>query len=868
MNPELEEGPYIRDDDEGLFSRDIDGQLVRLDTPTQGDYGKTVTLQIDGQSITVPMAEPLKDAQGNIVLDVDGQTTPRYTTIYDAAVRLYVKEAGDYAKIPIPTLCHQEHMKPVAVCRLCVVQIYGMKRGKRSAERKLLPACQHQVKDGMEVFTMNDQGDDGARVRTTVKTLTEMLAVDHLKPAEPPSLEKEFAPFNELGKMSKLTCAMPDRLKHIALANPSPQAAPKVGRRGLDASSPVFMVDHSACILCERCIRACGDVQENHIIGRTGKGANAGIGFDLNDAMGSSGCVQCGECMVSCPTSAIMFKPGSRVKVSASDRSKQVLSPEELLSDPLFSGISPKFLLWQQGLVIRRSLSAGDTLCKQGDAGNTAYLLKRGPLEITVEPKSEKGGMFSLLRGAKEKPGKFVVKPEAVIVGEMACMSGTPRTATVKALENGEVWEVRRNVLDRLMRLPSLKLMFENKYRKHVLDLVLRDSELFENIEEATYQKMVDLIRPKLKFVRVSAGQPIFKQGDKADAMYLVRLGHVRVGIASFGGEAKVISRGPGSILGEIGLLALSPSDLSKTVDEADETIREKLEQQEQQRQAIVRRQEWEAWLKRALQREQEGLPQIEPIQEEPPVVVRKEYLSAGNRSASCSALGGQLELARLDRDDFLELLHHYPVLRRRLVEQALGRLRGDNQVDSLEMDFVKQGLYEGRSILVLDMDLCTRCDECTKGCIEKHGGKSHGTPIPRLLRDGMRFDRFLVATSCRSCTDAHCMVGCPVDSIHRGRHLQIVIEDHCIGCGLCADNCPYGSIFMVPNEKKMVEAPDPRDPERLVRMGQLKAAACDLCDDEGHNSTPKPQCVASCPHEAAFRMTGDELKTAVAGTY
>ena len=74
MNPDMVEGLFIRDDDEGLFSRDIDGQLVRLDDPVAEDYDKTVTLQIDGQSVTVPLAEPLKDAQGNIVQDVDGRT--------------------------------------------------------------------------------------------------------------------------------------------------------------------------------------------------------------------------------------------------------------------------------------------------------------------------------------------------------------------------------------------------------------------------------------------------------------------------------------------------------------------------------------------------------------------------------------------------------------------------------------------------------------------------------------------------------------------------------------------------------------------------------------------------------------------------
>jgi hypothetical protein len=83
--PETTEGLFVRDDDEGLFSRDINGQLVRLDAPTQSDYDKQVTLQIDGQEVTVPLAEPLKDANGNLVQNMDGRTTPRYTTIYDAA---------------------------------------------------------------------------------------------------------------------------------------------------------------------------------------------------------------------------------------------------------------------------------------------------------------------------------------------------------------------------------------------------------------------------------------------------------------------------------------------------------------------------------------------------------------------------------------------------------------------------------------------------------------------------------------------------------------------------------------------------------------------------------------------------------------
>ena len=811
-------GLFIRDDDEGLFSRDIDGQLVRLDSPTESDYEKNVTLQIDGVPVTVPLAEPLTDANGNIVVDLEGRTTPRFTTIYDAARKLYVEHIGDESKIPIPILCHQPHMRPVAVCRLCVVQIYGQKRGRRAAERKLLPACQHQVKDGMEVFTMNAPGPDGERVRQTVKVVTELLAADHLKPANPPELEKEFAPFNELGQMTQRCEADPARLRLEILSNPPPPARPLAGRRDLDSSSPVFLVDHSACILCDRCIRACDDVRENHVIGRTGKGVTAGIGFDLNIPMGSSTCVKCGECMVSCPTSAITFKPIAQIKIRAKGRSTRALSAKELTSDPIFAGIPPKFLLWQRGLVIQRRVRRGQVLCRQGDPGNTAFLIREGRFKVVIRPRAPRSGKgISWLHGKRKIVRERT--PADVIIGEMACLSGSPRAARVVALEKGEVWEIRRNVLDRLMRLPSQRQRFEQNYRESALDLALQDTDLFSGIEPEEYRQIVDYLREKLRFVRVQAGQAVFRQGDPATHLYFVRLGEVRISFERYGRQAKVVASGPGTVLGEIGLLALSLDD-RKTVEENDRDLKRRLNQ--------------------SLEDVTAGLP-------------------AGVRMATCSALN-HLELAQLSRADFLRMLRKFDVLRRRIVQQSLTRLYDPRVGHRIVDEYVAQGLYEGQSVLVLDLDNCTRCDACTRGCVERHGTETHGIPIPRLIRAGRRLDNFLVATSCRSCTDPHCMVGCPVDSIHRGKHLQIVIEDHCIGCGLCAENCPYGSIFMIPNERNRIEVADLEHPGRTYRMGQLKAANCDLCDAAGDLSHPHPACVAACPHDAAFRMTGPEL--------
>src|SRR5207247_10610148 len=78
--------------------------------------------------------------------------------------------------------------------------------------------------------------------------------------------------------------------------------------RGTDFSNPVIAVDHDSCILCDRCVRACDDIQGNDVIGRSGKGYATRIAFDLNDPMGGSSCVTCGECVAACPTGALTNK--------------------------------------------------------------------------------------------------------------------------------------------------------------------------------------------------------------------------------------------------------------------------------------------------------------------------------------------------------------------------------------------------------------------------------------------------------------------------------------------------------------------------------------------------------------------------------
>jgi Fe-S-cluster-containing hydrogenase component 2 len=231
-----------------------------------------------------------------------------------------------------------------------------------------------------------------------------------------------------------------------------------------------------------------------------------------------------------------------------------------------------------------------------------------------------------------------------------------------------------------------------------------------------------------------------------------------------------------------------------------------------------------------------------------------------GVRTATCTALD-HVDLVRITAADFRDILGQFPQqLRRPLIDGALKALERDRDtLNTLQKSslgaFLGQGLMNAQSLLVLDLEKCTRCDECTKACADAHEG------VTRLIREGLRFDKFLVASSCRSCLDPYCMVGCPVGSIRRRETREIIIEDWCIGCGKCAENCPYGNINMHPFPTDEL-APDPENPTRMIPVVKQKATTCDLCHDLGPNA--EPSCVYACPHDAAHRMSGDTLRSLV----
>jgi formate dehydrogenase major subunit len=219
------------------------------------------------------MAITASESTGTVTLTIDGRevTAPEGATIWQAA-----KAAG----IDIPVLCHDERFDPVGVCRICVVDV-----GAPAFAASCVRACE----SGMQVKTGTPE------VERSRAVLTRLLLSD--QPARERDPKQTTIGDNELLTLADRYMVSQD------------DGLPCGSGRGADLSSPVIAVDHDACILCDRCVRACDDIQGNDVIGRSGKGFGTHIAFDLSDPMGASSCVSCGECVAACPTGALTNKP-------------------------------------------------------------------------------------------------------------------------------------------------------------------------------------------------------------------------------------------------------------------------------------------------------------------------------------------------------------------------------------------------------------------------------------------------------------------------------------------------------------------------------------------------------------------------------
>jgi predicted molibdopterin-dependent oxidoreductase YjgC len=213
--------------------------------------------------VTTLIAAPKK----TIELTVDGRPVRvlEGSTILDACRVLGIET---------PTLCYGDTLTPVNVCRVCVVELEGA--------RTLVPSCSRKAEAGMVVHT------DSERVRTSRRLVLELL-----------------------GSSVDLSTA-PDALVYIEQygADPDrfgPDAARVVHEVKVD--NDLYVRDYSKCILCYRCVEACGvDHQNTFAIAVAGRGFGAHISTELDVELPESACVYCGNCIAVCPTGALMSK--------------------------------------------------------------------------------------------------------------------------------------------------------------------------------------------------------------------------------------------------------------------------------------------------------------------------------------------------------------------------------------------------------------------------------------------------------------------------------------------------------------------------------------------------------------------------------
>ena len=179
--------------------------------------------------------------------------------------------------VEIPHLCYRDEpgYRSDGNCRACMVEIEG--------ERVLAPSCHREAQPGMRVRTDSERADRARR------SVFELLLSDQ------PERQDAHDPDSALWRFGATVGAQPDRFS--AADRPAP-----------DSSHPAIAVNLDACIQCGLCVRACREVQVNDVIGMAGRGADARIVFDFDDAMGESTCVGCGECVQACPTGALMPK--------------------------------------------------------------------------------------------------------------------------------------------------------------------------------------------------------------------------------------------------------------------------------------------------------------------------------------------------------------------------------------------------------------------------------------------------------------------------------------------------------------------------------------------------------------------------------
>lgn len=462
----------------------------------------------------------------------------------------------------------------------------------------------------------------------------------------------------------------------------------------------------------------------------------------------------------------------------------------------------------------------GEVIIREGEWGNnTFYILIDGLLTPYADGDQETGRKLKAIR------------PQTAF-GVSSFLSGQPRHATVvvSPLAEAKVLEIKRPAFRLLHKLSEFSRQIDEKYCQHGLEITLDDvrqecskpfsDELREGLEKAA------------RFAVYGKGHILFREGDAIDRLIFIKSGWVR----------RV--RGGASNLEMARNLASEPA-LADLVMKLDDDVG--LD--------FLGAGNWLG---------------LEPFCE--------QDQSAWKYSATITARTEVLEIT-------IAHVRSNPALVAMIKEYFPPFSDADNrppEPPSNEMSIkaaekeIMTGIVEATNLLVMDMDKCVRCGNCSLACHEVHGHSRlvrHGIHIERPAKpDSRSAQHVLLPSVCLHCQDPECLTGCPTGAIGRFANGQIDIDPKtCIGCGDCASQCPYDAISLIPREpppppprfgatfKSWFRLAPPSEPSRVTETKDLVAIKCNLCEDTPLNpkgeKEPAYSCQENCPTGALVRV-------------